>query len=315
MVIGLDTKPLEPTMFPKTNDFNDDLSDLTGSPSTQRADYFQADNGYKSPVLHTEKCPACRGSGKFVSYSGRIVGNCFKCKGKGERTFRTSSQARAQARTSAADRKVRTQEETLAAFAAEHKAEHAWLITTAPRWDVARDLLASVMKYGSLTEKQMGLVRNGIARDAARVAQQAERIANAPAVDASKIEAAFAIARAKAARPGQMGVMIKPLRLKSGDTTLSFQPGSPGSKWEGMLFAKTSDGKKLGSIKDGKFTARFECTEIESAAVLDAASNPEQAAIAYGKAWSRCAICNRTLTNDESIARAMGPDCASKFGW
>jgi hypothetical protein len=92
-------------------------------------------------------------------------------------------------------------------------------------------------------------------------------------------------------------------------------PGSLGSKWEGMLFAKTEDGKKLGWIKDGKFTARYECTPVEAAAVIDCAENPETAAIAYGKAWSRCGVCGRGLLNDVSIARGIGPICAEKFGW
>ena len=31
----------------------------------------------------TFKCPACHGSGRFRTYSGRDGGPCFKCKGKG----------------------------------------------------------------------------------------------------------------------------------------------------------------------------------------------------------------------------------------
>lgn len=53
------------------------------------------------------------------------------------------------------------------------------------------------------------------------------------------------------------------------------------------------------------------------------AEDPRAAAIRYGKEIGRCAICNRTLTNDDtpgpdgltSIERGIGPICASKMGW
>lgn len=39
----------------------------------------------------TFSCKACNGHGKFVSYTGRVVGDCFKCKGKGRVTARQIS--------------------------------------------------------------------------------------------------------------------------------------------------------------------------------------------------------------------------------
>jgi hypothetical protein len=132
--------------------------------------------------------------------------------------------------------------------------------------------------------------------------------------DISKIEKAFATAREKAKRPGARGVWVHPLRLKSGEHDLWFTEGSAGSQWQGMIFVKTADGRKLGSVKNGKFTRRFGCTDADETAVLNACSDPLKAAIAYGKAWSVCAVCGRELTNDGSIERGIGPGCASKFG-
>ena len=82
-----------------------------------------------------------------------------------------------------------------------------------------------------------------------------------------------------------------------------------------MLFVKDADGRKLGHVADGKFKRRFACTDADEAAVLKACADPEAAAVAYGKAWSRCGVCNRTLTDDASIARGIGPICAERFGW
>lgn len=35
----------------------------------------------------------------------------------------------------------------------------------------------------------------------------------------------------------------------------------------------------------------------------------------YGKLYGVCAICGRTLTNEESIERGIGPVCAERMGW
>jgi hypothetical protein len=109
-------------------------------------------------------------------------------------------------------------------------------------------------------------------------------------------------------------VWTNPLKLRAAGLDLIFQPGSVGSQWEGMIFVKAGD-KKLGAIKDGTFKRRFECNDTEPAAVLDACQDPHQAANAYAKAWSCCGVCGRTLTNDESIERGIGPICSAKYGW
>jgi len=299
------------------DDLNDDLSDLLGG-SFEPRPQPQLPAGFK-PVTDRiqENCPKCGGTGRFTGWSGRTVGDCFKCEGTGKLTFKNAAPARAKAREQAAARKELRALDAVEAWKAENRAEAEWLVATAPRWDVAASLLAGLHKFGSLTEKQMGLVRNGLARDAARTAAKAARVAAAPAVDVSKIETAFAHAVERAHRKGQKGVFKKPLKLRSlaEAVDVMFTPGSAGSQWEGMLFAKTPEGKKLGHIKGGKFHARFECTPVEQAAVLDCAGNPEIAAVAFGKAWSQCAICGQTLLNDGSIERGIGPICAEKFGW
>lgn len=269
---------------------------------------------YKSAVERFEEgCPKCKGSGRFISYAGRDIGECFACKGAGKRSYKTSAETRANARDKSAERKVRNEEEMLADFAKANKAEHAWLITTAPRWEVARSLLAGVMKYGSLTEKQMALVQRGIERDAQRAAKPAD----APSLDVAAIEAAFATARERAARPGQMGVFVKPLILAAGPskTDIAFKASAGDGRWAGMVFFKSMDDRKLGYVKDGRFNRQFACTDAEQDAVLKVASNPKEGLFAYAKAWSKCGVCGRGLLNDVSIERGIGPICMEKYGF
>lgn len=44
-------------------------------------------------------------------------------------------------------------------------------------------------------------------------------------------------------------------------------------------------------------------------------AGPQSAAERYGRELGKCGICGRTLTNDESRARGIGPICAESYGW
>lgn len=300
-----------------TKDLNDRLDDIFGAPTDRVLTDRPAAVEFRAAVAKDagffQKCGRCNGTGQTR------WGVCFRCRGSKGKTFKTSPEARAVNRQQVADRKSRRLQEGLEAWVAAFPAEHAWLVKTAPRWDLAASLLAQVQAKGDLSEKQMAIITNGMARDAQRAAERAAAAASAPAVDVSHIVTAFNTARQKASRPGQRGVWVKPLRMRSGTkeagTDLSFSVGKPGGNWEGVVFAETIEGKKLGMIKDGKFARKFACNDAEAAAVLDCASDPEKATAVFGKAWSICSICGHTLLNDGSIERGMGPICATKFGW
>lgn len=124
-------------------------------------------------VGYTERCPSCKGRGRFISWSGRDCGPCFKCQGKGSKSFKTSPEARAKSREQAANAKVRKQREhndKVHAWAEEHKDLVAYLASRAAKWDFAASLLAGLAKYGSLTERQLAAAQSAMARDAARSA-------------------------------------------------------------------------------------------------------------------------------------------------
>lgn len=301
-------------------DFNDTLENLfagdTGPVRTTAVVDRPAAREYVAKVTapeYVQTCHKCRGSGQTR------WGACFACRGAGSKTFKTSPEARAANREKAADRKVAAAATAWDDFAAAQPVAAAWIVAKADSFDFAAKLREAVARFGSLTEGQLVAVQRCVDRDATRAADRAKAVTEAPAVNVAKLEQAFATARSKAERPGQLGVMVKPIRLTSSDETgkltVRFTPGSAGSQWEGMLFAKSEAGKKLGHIKAGKFIRKFDCTEVEAAAVLNCAQDPEKAAVAFGKAWSRCGICGKGLLNDESIARGMGPTCAERFGW
>jgi hypothetical protein len=277
------------------------------------------------PQTYFEPCGKCRGTGQTP------WGVCFRCKGNKGKTFKTSPAARAKAQESSIARKERQMVERKnerETWEAAHKAEMEWLRAAARKndergggFDFPINMINAVNRYLALTDNQLAAVRKLMARDAernaARDAERAAREAAAPAVDVSKLEAAFDKAKAKARKAGAMGIKRLHLRLQSGEHSLSFSPGSPGSQWDGMIFVREAgaNGEKLGSVKNGKFTRRFACTDAQEAAILDACTDPLKAALAYGQKWSACAVCGRELTNDGSIERGIGPICAGKYGW
>jgi hypothetical protein len=303
-----------------TRDLNDSLDDIFGAPTGEVRTAPVRENAVSFKSAETrfeETCPKCRGTGRFVSYTGRPLGECFACKGAGKRTFKNSSADRAKARGQAAARKARTDEETLADFAKAHPEAHAWLVTTAPRWEVARSLLGAVVQYGSLTEKQMGIVTRGIDRDAVYAANKAEhaaaRAADAPAVDTAGIDRLKAAFDQAVAYTAEKGLKLSP-RITIGGMTIS--PAKANSANPGALYVKQSGGERiyLGKIAGGRFLAAPMCTPADAAKVQQFVADPAEAAKVYGQTTGTCCICNATLRS-EWKHRGIGPICAQKFGW
>ena len=199
------------------DDFDDPLDDILnapGAPVAPRPAINRAPADFQGRVERaietekfTERCPACGGSGVWRgSRFGR--GQCFKCKGEGVLTFRTSQQQRAKGRARAADKRE-AKAEAAAQWRVEHKAEIDWLQANAPR-DAARgypflqNMLEAIERWGQLTDGQLQAVQKNMARQAA--ARAAGAVKRSTLLDAGPIQAAFATARARAARPGMAGV-------------------------------------------------------------------------------------------------------------
>jgi hypothetical protein len=273
----------------------DDLADAISAPK----DVAKIAN-LPAPVMFEENCPKCRGSGNFISYSGRVMGRCFHCKGKGKLAFKTSREDRQRAKSGAAASKARKGAANLEAFKVSHPEVFAWF--DGSTFDFAVQMRAAVEKYGHLTDNQLAASLRCVEKLAAKKAEAAARVDNAKAIDTTLIEAAFAKASA----------ILKAPKLRVAGMTISHAKATSANA--GALYVKAS-GTYLGKIMGGKFIRSRECDDAQEAAVLDVAHDPKEAAIRYGRVTGCCACCGRPLENKESIERGIGPICAEKFGW
>jgi len=264
-------------------------------------------------TIYVENCKKCNGVGKVtIGYHYPRSVTCYSCDGLGKHEFKTSPEYRTKAKASAQKRKEAAQDAITAQVAVwveANPAEAAWIDSEAPRFEFARAMQESLNKYGSLTEKQMATVQRLTVQSAERQAQyQAERQAKAetaPEVSVEAIEVAFQTAKGA-------GIKFPKLRLED----FVFSPAGEKSANAGAVYIKTKgDGVYLGKVMGGKLFTSRDCTAEAKDRIVAVASDPKQAAIAYGKHFGCCAVCGRELTDADSIARGIGPICSDKYGW
>jgi Family of unknown function (DUF6011) len=277
--------------------FNDDLGgyDIQGVDKTKTVHLPQADT--------SQPCRACQSTGKFRSYSGRVIGDCFKCKGTGRVTARQIGAQKA---------KITRENNVIAgieAFKQNNPEAWAWILREAPRFEFANAMSEALKQWGRLTDNQLAAVMRCVEKNKAR---REERAAQAPVADTAgvdRLKAAFDHAIAYSAAKGR--TLTRP-RITLGDTTIS--PAKENSANPGALYVKAGQ-TYLGKIASGRFFASRECTPEAEARVLAFLADPKAAAEAYGIETGVCCVCNATLTNKESIERGIGPICAERFGW
>ena len=288
-----------------SNPFDDMSNDL---------DFGASANTATSEVTYFEQaCTKCNGTGRYTfGYINVRSGECFACKGKGKLSFKTSPTTRLKAKMASQKRAVAVAE-AKATTAQEWKdanpAEALWMETSAPKFAFAGAMLDALNKFGSLTEKQFETVQRLTLQSAQfmaeRAAEKTARIASAPVVTVEAIEVAFNNAK-------QAGVKRPKLRLD----TFVFSPASETSANVGAIYIKNKeDGLYLGKVMGGRLFTSRECTLEASERIVAVASDPAQAAIAYGKKFGACSICGRALTDADSIARGIGPICADNYGF
>jgi hypothetical protein len=296
---------------------DDDLSDLFGGDDYDVAEgasfASRALARNTSTVTFEEKCDKCRGTGRFVGYTGRVLGDCFTCKGAGVRRYKTSAEQRAKARDAADARKAKaaaTAAEQAAAWLEGNPAEAKWLADASARgFEFAVSLRDALLKYGHLTPKQEAAVRNAAAKSAERAAQwaaeKAAREDGAATLSLAKIRAGFDSALRHLKRP----------KLRIADVQFSLAPAT-GRNAGCIYVVRADDDTYLGKITpEDKFLTSRDCTAADSETVARVAADPAAAAIAHGHEYGQCACCGRELTNPESVARGIGPICAERWGW
>ena len=235
----------------------------------------------------------------------------FQCKGQGKRVFKTSTAQRAEQRQKAQTRKAEARAAAMVEYTEKHPALLVWLRAASKRnadrggtFDFPQKMLEAIVQYGELTDKQFAACERLMQRDQERATAADARRATAPALDVSKLTAAFAKARSVAAADGE-GVMFLKLRLD----TFEFTPDRSNAA---EVWVKEA-GVWLGKTEGGKFTRFRACNDEQQARIVAACADPEAAARAYGLRFGSCSCCGRTLTNAESRALGIGPICRSKF--
>ena len=296
------------------DDLNDDLSDIFGGDLSADDIAFGAKVMVEQlPERFETKCRKCNGSGRFYGYSGRVVGNCFTCKGKGVFYTKTDPAVLAANREKAAERreqKARTVQDHAEMWIESHPAEWTWINEAATRgFEFAVSLKDALFRTGGLSEKQTNAATNAAAKSAARKAQwEADKIAReaaAPSVSIDRIAQAFSAAKASRLKWPK-------LRLD----TFVFSLASETGRNAGAIYVKDADSDTyLGKIVGDKLTRSRDCDAATEARIIVACADPAAAATAYGKRTGQCSCCGRELTNEESIARAIGPVCAEKWNF
>jgi len=103
------------------------------------------------------------------------------------------------------------------------------------------------------------------------------------------------------------------VRTPDGEFEVAFYTvdrGREGTGWEGFIFVRTggrSDGHPVGRQAPGSTAYVGKVPER----ISEIARDPKAAALLYAEKTGRCYRCAALLTDPESIARGMGPICAS----
>lgn len=191
-------------------------------------------------------------------------------------------------------------ETRVANWAQDNPAAYEWIVNNSDTNTFAGSLHSSLHRYGSLTDRQLLAVLGAIAR--ATIAKT--KAENAPSLSLEPIEVAF--------RKAQDAGIARP-KLRLGEFT--FSPAPMTGKNPGAIYVNGSEGTYLGKVSGGRlFTVAHVSPEVEQE-IVAVASDPLNSAIAYGKRYGKCSVCARTLTDEESINRGIGPVCAERFGW
>jgi hypothetical protein len=288
--------------------FGDNLADPTFS-TPKRLPQDEASVRIRE-MTFSETCQSCRGTGRFISYSGRALGPCYKCKGNGHKTFATSPEVRAQARQRTAVAK--------ASVVADHQAELTWLNATLARRDRLPEGYATMLEGAQtrllggheLSDGQMAVIVKGMARSAQWAAERVQKQADKGAtLDVTAIRNAL---------QNRKKVMIA-------EFTFSLAPNHGNNP--GAIYVKDR-GTYVGKIaRDAStFLPGRDFDQSRLPALAEVMANPAEAVKADAARRAElllkdpgmtipCGCCGLTLSNPESIARGIGPICAGKWGF
>lgn len=272
-------------------------------------------------TIGEHRCAFCTTPLKYLyhirSADGRsfIVGSeCVKQTGgavAGFETFNRQMQARVRDMQKKArqQREVQKQAEAAQAWQQEHAAEWAYMQARRDKGNGYYSYLCGIVtRFGSIFDAKLEGVRQDMRRDAERAAPAAP--VERPVVNLQPVEAAFASAKAA-------GITWPKLRMGG----FVFSPAGDNSANAGAIYIKTRQpsgdlpGVYMGKVLGGKLFKSRECDAAAEAEILAIAADPKAAAVAYGKKFGKCSVCNRDLTDAASVEAGIGPICAGRYGF
>jgi hypothetical protein len=269
-------------------------------------------NDRSQSVTRRFKCLGCGGSGKITVYRRGLgwgqpgeVKPCWKgCGGSG--WTKTDPNTLILQRQKRQERKVAEQiaaKNNGKAFLEANPDINEWFareLSMPQPWDLAVSFNDQLMQKGFLSEKQVGVIRNSIARNAAKDAErQAKWAADKPVtgLDLDSVpDGMYAV-------PG-------------GDTRLKVRiaRGKPQGRWAGVIFV--DDGAAYGQRQNyGRQLVGKPYQGSIEAELRAIAADPRAAMAAYGHLVGKCGRCGRHLEDAESVAQGIGPVCIQKMGW
>lgn len=242
----------------------------------------------------TFPCPSCKGSGKFRAYTGRIVGDCFKCKGKGTISKGAAAAVKGQA-TKASNRLL---------WKENHAAEVEYAQRRAERSAFYAGMLQKLDDFGSWTDGQLALIRSDMTKDdAKRQEWKNERETKSGEIDISAIERLFSTATDNA---------IKRPIFRADQIVISKAPMH--GRNAGALYVTDHQDVYLGKIMSGKFHASRDASSDTLSKLQAVAVDPLAESVKYARRTGNCGCCGRGLVNPVSILANIGPICANKWG-
>jgi hypothetical protein len=177
-------------------------------------------------------------------------------------------------------------------------------------WDLMKYLPSSfaqsLYNADKLSEKQLAWVHK-LAMDYKEREESAALADTGEAKFASLFEA-FKAARSKGAK--RLTLRFAGINVKPSKDLAALWVTSQDETEEGRYGLQP---KYLGKVTPTGMDSRLP-DEVKSV-LTEAATDPLTAAIRYGKVSGECSCCGRELTDPQSIARGIGPICATKFGW
>jgi len=251
------------------------------------------------------KCKGCNGSGRFLSWRGEVVGDCFKCKGSGVIFTKTDPKVLEANRVKAIAKRHAAAKQSVDAaveFLASNQAIHDWFRENlAKDNDFAQSLFDQLYNKGSLSAGQIAAIEKSIAREAGWAAERAAKDAAMPTN--SRLHDAFAKAQ-------EAGLKKPSLRIDGYRFSLAPARGVNA----GCIYAKADNGDYLGKINEqGKFFSVRDCPEEAVEFVNTLGGDLLERALKHGKDTGECSCCGRQLTDPKSIAKGIGPVCFSKW--